>query len=140
MYITKDKRYKVANRILQRCNNKNSNRYSRYGGRGVLCLLGNTTREVYESLLKVDGYKDGLQIDRIDNDGHYEVSNLRWVTLKENVRNSSVCKDEKHFEDFAVTRTHFKKVCLRAGWDFESFNEIPKGMRATNRLFVYIKR
>ena len=33
------------------------------------------------------GYKDGLQIDRIDNDKGYCPENCRWVTPKENMNN-----------------------------------------------------
>ncbi|MEG2347388.1 MAG: hypothetical protein RSB50_06875 [Cetobacterium sp.] len=71
--------YIIANGILQRCNNPNHKWYSIYGGRGIKCLLGNTTAEVYENLLKIPGYKNGLSIDRINVDGNYELYNLRWA-------------------------------------------------------------
>lgn len=34
-----------------------------------------------------NGYRDGLEIDRIDNDKGYYPENCRWVTLKENCNN-----------------------------------------------------
>ena len=81
----------------------NNIHYRRYGGRGIRCDLGDTIWGICKALEKVPGYRPGLTIDRIDNDGNYTLyhpihkrkiwydeksrpclGNLRWVTHKEN--------------------------------------------------------
>lgn len=42
--------------------------------------------------MTIKEYKEGLQIDRINNDGNYEPSNCRFVTRIENMANRSVTK------------------------------------------------
>lgn len=107
-YYSNSPLYKRAYHILERCNNPNSKSYIRYGARGIKCLLGNTIPEVIQALEKVPGFEPHLQIDRIDNDGHYTIEhpihgtniwideygnqclgNLRWVTSSINVLNQS---------------------------------------------------
>ena len=52
--------------------------YSRYGGRGIRCLL--TSAEI-KSLWERDGGSKMRKptIDRIDNDVNYEIGNCRFV-------------------------------------------------------------
>ena len=82
--------YDVCAKIRQRCLNKNDKFYYRYGGRGI--LLHEPWQESYKEMIEYMisiGYRDGLVIDRIDNEGHYEPGNLRFTTHAHNARNRS---------------------------------------------------
>lgn len=73
--------------IKQRCNNPKIHNYNRYGGRGIknkFVSLKEFVDYVFNEL-QID--PRGLQIDRIDNNGHYEKGNIRFVTAKENSNN-----------------------------------------------------
>jgi hypothetical protein len=72
----------------QRCNNPNSPEYKNYGGRGIKNLFHSApefVRWVIENLPH-ETYK-GVQLDRINNNGHYEPGNLRLATSAENNSN-----------------------------------------------------
>ena len=76
----------VYHGMKSRCTNLNDKRYEGYGGRGIECRL--TSDEFVDyviSTLKID--PRGLQVDRINNDGHYEKGNIRFVTAKVNSNN-----------------------------------------------------
>ena len=68
-----------------RCRNERHKQYHRYGGRGIKCLL---TAEQIEFLWVRDGASKmkRASIDRIDNNGNYEVSNCRFMEQPENSR------------------------------------------------------
>ena len=81
--------------IKQRCNNPNCKSYKYYGGRKIKCLFKNVDSFISYviDILKVD--PRGLQIDRIDNDGHYEPGNIRFVTNAENCNNKGKYRKRK---------------------------------------------
>ncbi len=81
------KLYEVWSTMLSRCYNPNRPKYKDYGLRGIsVCPEWQRAENFCEWALE-NGYKDGLQIDRIDVNGNYEPSNCRWVTPKQNSRN-----------------------------------------------------
>ena len=77
--------------IKQRCNNPNCKAFKNYGGRGIQNKF-KCFDEFYNYImveLRIISREQicGLQIDRTDNNGHYEPGNIRFVTAKENLKN-----------------------------------------------------
>lgn len=68
----------------KRCNNKKHKFYAYYGGRGIKFNFLS-----FEDFYNELGNKpnDDYQLDRINNNGHYEIGNVRWATRSENCLN-----------------------------------------------------
>ena len=79
-------RYRFSN-MKQRCNNPKVRNYKDYGGRGIKVKFASVNEfiDYVVNELKVD--PRGFEIDRIDNNGHYEPGNIRFVTCKINNNN-----------------------------------------------------
>ena len=87
----KTERYKkisgVYHNMRNRCYNENSKDYKNYGGRGIIIEESFSTLDKFFNWAIINGYKEGLEIDRKENEGNYSTLNCRWVTKAENNRN-----------------------------------------------------
>lgn len=100
---TKHPLYSKWHTMKSRCNNPNNASYERYGGRGItVCDEWENSFEAFYEWSMANGYKKGLSIDRIDNDGNYEPANCRWATAKEQCNNTS---RNRHLEAFGENHT-----------------------------------
>ena len=78
---------RVYNNIKHRCNNSEAEDYKWYGGRGIKVKFKSSNEFInyVRNELKVD--PRNLDIDRINNNGHYEPGNIRFITHRENCNN-----------------------------------------------------
>lgn len=83
--------YNVWVHITQRCTNPKNKSYKNYGGRGITVCDEwlNSFESFYGYVSSLPDYgKEGYTIDRINNDGHYEIGNVKWSTATEQARNT----------------------------------------------------
>lgn len=111
--------------MLSRCYNPDCESYPRYGGRGIrVCEQWKNSPEAFLADVG-DRPSPKHSLDRIDNDGGYEPSNVRWSTYAEQNRNHSANIYIEHngvrlvIQDWAA-RAGIKQQTLRSrlnrGW------------------------
>ena len=86
--MTGTKIHEVWKEMNRRCKDKNIRSVS-YKKKDISVCEGWKTAKTFIDWALLSGYKEGLQIDRINNDEGYFPSNCRWVTPKQNANNKS---------------------------------------------------
>ena len=76
-----------------RCYYSSRPQFKDWGGRGIrVCATWKKDYVVFKEWALANGYQDGLTLDRTDNNSNYTPENCRWVTRKENSRNTRTNK------------------------------------------------
>ena len=124
--------YKIYRKMRERTEYNKSNRWKNYGGRGIkVCDDWCNSYEAFRDWAVYNGYNDTLTLDRADVNGNYEPSNCRWVTPKEQARNTSVNVkfDGKSLTEWAeITGISHKLLWARInklGWSVEKALSTP---------------
>ncbi len=120
--------HNIWGNMKERCQNPNVLAFKNYGDRGItVCDEWQIFEPFYEWAMS-HGYREGLQIDRIDNDKGYSPDNCRWVTSKQNTNN---CRSNKVIEYRGeihtlsewseILKINYKTLCgrLYSGWSIE---------------------
>lgn len=135
---------KVLSHMKSRCYDSSDKRYEDWGGRGIsICNEWLENPNIFIQWCAKSGYRPGLTIDRIDNNGSYCPENCRWVTISENNQNR---RSSRYFtyngktmnlqqwcDEYNVSRSMVYKR-LQMGWDFEKALTTPKRERDSNTL------
>ena len=125
------KLYEVWCGMRGRCLNPTNKNYFRYGGRGItLCDEWMQSYLDFKRWALKNGYKEGLTIDRIDNDKGYSPNNCRWVTMSKqanNKRNTLFLEykgERKPLQEWAnelgIKRLTLYYRIYKLGWTVES--------------------
>jgi hypothetical protein len=124
---------RIHKSMKNRCNNKNSESYRFYGGKGVKVCKDWDNVESFNDWAINNGYKDNLTIDRIDSSKDYEPNNCRWITQAENSRlaNAKITNKDKLF--------HFKERIKLDLTQKEYAEKINVSISTINRLEKYVK-
>lgn len=66
--------------MVQRCTNQRNAHFHNYGARGIGINPEWRKFKCFYVWAISNGWEQGLELDRVDNNGNYEPSNCRWVT------------------------------------------------------------
>lgn len=121
----KTKLYYIHRGIKRRCSSPGEKAYRNYGGRGIKLCDEWLSFANFKEWAYSNGYKEGLWIERIDNEKGYSPDNCRWATPKEQGNNKrtnvlitivGVTKTASEWADYSGIKVATIYRRLELGW------------------------
>lgn len=114
----KEKLYNCWIAMKQRCLNPQNRYYKNYGARGIsICEEWKNNYVIFQKWAKENGYKEGLSIERKDVNGNYCPDNCKWITLPEQLKNTT----RNHYIEINGERKILKEWSEIGGFPYSSF-------------------
>lgn len=90
----------------QRCTNSKDDAWPDYGGRGIEFRFTS-----FEQFFAEIGPRPSLKhsLDRKENDGHYELGNVRWATMREQNLNCRKTRALQNFTDKEIEEEYMRR-------------------------------
>ena len=99
--------YRIWHSMKQRCYNRNSKKYSIYGGRGITVCDRWLGENGFANFLNDMGDRpEGGSLERVDPNGNYEPGNCRWATKSDQAFNR---RDRKNISGMRGISIHPNK-------------------------------
>lgn len=130
------KLYHLWASMKNRCNDEKNTNYHHYGGRGIYYVPEWETYEPFYAWAMENGYKEGLTLDRIDNNGPYAPWNCRWVDMK--VQNSNKRERDMNIQIEYMGKTqNLTKWCNELGFNYgTAYARYKRGIRDPEKIFA----
>lgn len=134
----RDPIYNIWGHIKDRCNNSNCDRYKDYGGRGIkVCERWSKFENFYEDVSQLEHFGEkGYTLDRKDNNGNYEPSNVHWVKAKDQQRN----KRNNIWVEYKGEKMILKDAAEKSGISYSTLRGRYKHGERGDELFRPVKK
>jgi hypothetical protein len=107
--ITKTKLYHIWDSMYQRCLNPNSSGYHKYGAKGIGVCADWLDAYNFMGWALLNGYRDGLTIERVDFTKDYSPQNCTWIPAEYQAQNRG--KSSLNTSGFVGVNWHNEKKC-----------------------------
>jgi hypothetical protein len=124
--LSQSRLYNTWLHMKGRCYRKTDEHFKYYGARGIkMCDQWKEDFNSFREWSLSNGYKAGLTIDRINNNGDYEPSNCRWVSMKDQCNNrrsnilvtiNGVTHNIQEWSEISGVKYHTVYRRFKCGW------------------------